>query len=90
MYPHRELVNDSPDLEIYSKLIRLPGFQDKRAKKITSNLIDLTKKTYPVSSSNSIESSEAKYYAQRLIDLNKKRKNLIDQMVKIAKSLPQS
>lgn len=88
MYPHCELVNDSTELEIYNKLIRLSGFQDKRAKKFISNLIDLAKKAYPVAICNSVEASEAKYYAQRLIDLNKKRKDLIDQMVKIAKSLP--
>lgn len=73
MYPHCELVNGSTELEIYNKLIRLPGFQDKRAKKFTSNLIDLAKKAYPVAIFNSVEASEAKYYAQRLIDLNKKR-----------------
>lgn len=88
MYPHCELVNGSTELEIYNKLIRLPGFQDKRAKKFTSNLINLAKKAYPVAICNSVEANEAKYYAQRLIDLNKKRKDLIDQMVKIAKSLP--
>ena len=88
MYPHCELVNGSTELEIYNKLIRLPGFQDKRAKKFTSNLINLAKKAYPVAICNSVETNEAKYYAQRLIDLNKKRKDLIDQMVKIAKSLP--
>ena len=88
MYPHCELVNSSTELEIYNKLIELPGFQDKKAKKFTSNLISSARKAYPVASCNSVESSEAKYYAQRLIDLNKKRKDLIDQMVKIAKSLP--
>lgn len=88
MYPHCELVNSSTEFEIYNKLIELPGFQDKKAKKFTSNLISSARKAYPVASCNSVESSEAKYYAQRLIDLNKKRKDLIDQMVKIAKSLP--
>lgn len=88
MYPHCELVNSSTELEIYNKLIELPGSQDKKAKKFTSNLISSARKAYPVASCNSVESSEAKYYAQRLIDLNKKRKDLIDQMVKIAKSLP--
>lgn len=73
MYPHCELVNGSTELEIYNKLIRLPGFQDKRAKKFTSNLINLAKKAYPVAICNSVEANEAKYYAQRLIDLNKKR-----------------
>ena len=88
MYPHCELVNSSTEIEIYNKLIKLPGFQDKKAKKFTSNLISSARKAYPVASCNSVESSEAKYYAQRLIDLNKKRKNLIDQMIKIAEDLP--
>ena len=88
MYPHCELVNSSTEIEIYNKLIKLPGFQDKKAKKFTSNLISSARKAYPVASCDSVESSEAKYYAQRLIDLNKKRKNLIDQMIKIAEDLP--
>ena len=88
MYPHCELVNGSTNLEIYNKLIELPGFQGKKAKKFTLNLISSARRAYPVASCNSVESSEAKYYAQRLIDLNKKRKNLIAQMVKIAEDLP--
>lgn len=88
MYPHCELVNVSTKLEIYNKLIELPGFQDKKAKKFTSNLISLARKAYPVASCNSVESAETRYYAQRLIDLNNQRQDLVNQMVKIAKNLP--
>lgn len=88
MYPHCELVNVSTKLEIYNKLIELPGFQDKKAKKFASNLISLARKAYPVASCNSVESDETRYYAQRLIDLNNQRQDLVNQMVKIAKNLP--
>lgn len=88
MYPHCELVNVSTKLEIYNKLIELPGFQDKKAKKFASNLISLARKAYPVASCNSVESAETRYYAQRLIDLNNQRQDLVNQMVKIAKNLP--
>ena len=35
----------------------------------------------------SVESDEVRYYAQRLIDLDKRRQDLVNQMVRIAKSL---
>lgn len=36
----------------------------------------------------SVESDEVRYYAQRLIDLDKRRQDLVNQMVRIAKSFP--
>ena len=88
MYPHCEIINDSTELAIHTQLIRLPGFQIKKAKRFASKLINLARKAYPVVPCNSIESNEARYYAQRLIDLNKQRQDLINQMVTVAKSLP--
>ena len=88
MYPHCEIVNDLTELEIYTKLIKLPGFQVKKANKFTLKLIALSQKTYPVAPCKSVESDEVRYYAQRLIDLNKRRQDLVNQMVRIAKSLP--
>lgn len=88
MYPHCELINDLTELEIYTKLIKLPGFQAKKANRFALKLIDLAQKTYPVTPCKSVESDEARYYAQRLIDLDKRRQDLVNQMVRIAKSLP--
>lgn len=66
----------------------MPGFQVKKANKFTLKLIALSQKTYPVAPCKSVESDEVRYYAQRLIDLNKRRQDLVNQMVRIAKSLP--
>ena len=49
---------------------------------------DLANKTYSVVSENSVEAEQVQYYAQRLINLNRQRSNLISRMVKLAKSLP--
>ena len=88
MYPHCELINDLTELEIYTKLIKLPEFQAKKANRFALKLIDLAQKTYPVAPCKSVESDEARYYAQRLIDLDKRRQDLVNQMVRIAKSFP--
>lgn len=88
IYPHCEIVNDLTELEIYTKFIKLPGFQVKKANKFTLKLIALSQKTYLVAPCKSVESDEVRYYAQRLIDLNKRRQDLANQMVRIAKSLP--
>ena len=66
----------------------MPGFQVKKANKFTLKLIALSQKNYPVAPCKSVESDEVRYYAQRLIDLNKLRQDLVNQMVRIAKSLP--
>ena len=87
MYPHCEIVNDLTELEIYTKLIKLPGFQVKKANKFTLKLIALSQKTYPVAPCKSVESDEVRYYAQRLIDLNKRRQDLVNQMVRILREL---
>lgn len=44
MYPHCEIVNNLTELEIYTKLIKLLGFQVKRANRFTLKLIDLAQK----------------------------------------------
>ena len=87
MYPHCEIVNDLTELEIYTKLIKLPGFQVKKANKFTLKLIALSQKNYPVAPCKSVESDEVRYYAQRLIDLNKRRQDLVNQMVRILREL---
>ena len=87
MYPHCETVNDLTELEIYTQLIKLPGFQVKKANKFTLKLIALSQKTYPVAPCKSVESDEVRYYAQRLIDLNKRRQDLVNQMVRILREL---
>lgn len=58
------------------------------AQKTSNKLKDLSNKAYPVVSENSVEVEQVQYYAQRLINLNEQRKNLISRMVKLAKSLP--
>ncbi len=88
MFPHCDLVNDSTKLTIHHNLLKLPGFQEKKADRFTLKLIDLARKAYPVAPCKSVESNEARYYAQRLIDISNQRQDLVVQMVNIAKSLP--
>lgn len=64
--------------------MQLKGIPKKHAQKTSNKLKDLS----PVVSENSVEVEQVQYYAQRLINLNEQRKNLISRMVKLAKSLP--
>ena len=68
--------------------MQLKGIPKKHAQKTSNKLKDLSNKAYPVVSENSVEVEQVQYHAQRLINLNEQRKNLISRMVKRAKSLP--
>lgn len=83
-YPHCELVKQAKEKDIIKRLMQLKGIAQKTANKLK----DLANKTYSVVSENSVEAEQVQYYAQRLINLNRQRSNLISRMVKLAKSLP--
>ncbi len=68
--------------------MQLKGITKKHAQKTANKLKELANKTCPVVSESSVESEQVPYYAQRLINLNRQRSNLISRMVKLAKSLP--
>lgn len=87
-YPHCEDSRQTSEQDIITFLLKLKGISNERSKKVAQNLIKLADTAYPAVGRNSIEVSQAKYYAQRLIDLDKQRKELIDQMLKLAKNLP--
>ena len=87
-YPHCELVRQTKKNDIIKWLIQLKGIAKKHAQKTATKLKDLANKTYSVVSESSVEVEQVQYYAQRLINLNEQRKNLVSRMVKLAKSLP--
>ena len=87
-YPHCELVRQTKENDIIKWLIQLKGIAKKHAQKTATKLKDLANKTYSVVSESSVEVEQVQYYAQRLINLNEQRKNLVSRMVKLAKSLP--
>lgn len=87
-YPHCEDVLQSNPSHIIDELLKVKGYGQKRAEKTTKKLFELAKKSYPSVPSNSIESSQVTYYAHRLIALEEHRKQLVSQMAKLAKELP--
>ena len=87
-YPHCELIRQAQEREIINWLIQLKGIGIKHAQKTAAKLKKLANMTYPVVSETSVEAEQVQYYAQRLINLNEQRENLISRMVKLAKSLP--
>lgn len=87
-YPHCDLVRKNDKKQIINWLMRLKGVGFKHAQKTTDKLIELANKAYPVVSCNSVEAEQVQYYAQSLLNLSDQREQLIERMVKLAKSLP--
>ncbi|RVU77521.1 IS110 family transposase, partial [Lactobacillus xujianguonis] len=86
-YPHCDLVEKDDKKQIVNWLMQLKGIGFKHAQKTADKLIELAHKAYPVVSSDSVEAEQAQYYAHRLLSLSKHREKIIEQMVKMAKSL---
>lgn len=87
-YPHCEDVVQAGEEKINKWLLTLKGFKIRRANKLAKVLVESAKKSYPAVKSNSVEATQVTYYAQRLIELNNYRSDLLEQMLKVAKSLP--
>ena len=87
-YPHCDLVRKNDKTQIINWLMQLKGIGFKHAQKTTDKLIELANKAYPVVSCNSVEAEQVQYYAQSLLNLSDQREQLIERMVKLAKSLP--
>ncbi|WP_117118502.1 IS110 family transposase, partial [Lactobacillus rodentium] len=87
-FPHCDSVRKENKKQIINWLMNLKGISFKHAQKTADNLIELAHQAYPVVPETSIEIQQVQYYAQRLLNLNKQREQLITRMVKLAKTLP--
>lgn len=87
-YPHCNLVRQTEEEDLINWLLDLKGFGTRHAQNTATKLKKLASKAYPVVASDSVEVQQAKYYATRLIKLSQKRESLIEEMVKLARSLP--
>lgn len=88
LFPHCQMVRELEAEDIINKIKDFKGYGTKRVQKIAQRLKGLANKTYPVASLNSPETSDAIYYAQRLIQLDQDRDERLKQMVEISKKLP--
>lgn len=87
-YPHCNLAISDDKQSISGWLESLKGVSTKRARKTAERLVELAKKSYPATDEDSIETEQVCYYAQRLLELNKKKSQLLDKMIKLARTLP--
>lgn len=87
-YPHCESILESDKEQIVRWLLTLKGFGNKHAQKTAKKLLELAHKSYPVVENGSVETKQARYYADRLLVLSSQRERIIDQMTALAKKLP--
>ena len=87
-YYHCNLVVFDDSQSIATWLEGLRGMASRRAQKTAKKLIELAEKSYPAVDEKSIEAQQVQYYAQRLLDLDKKRGQVLSKMIKLARTLP--
>ena len=87
-YPHCDLVSSDGVKAIADWLKGLKGVSSKRARSTAEKLLKLAQKSYPAVDDRSIETKQARYYAQRLLALDKTRASLLSDMIKLAEALP--
>ena len=88
LFPHCQIVRELEVEDIIKKIKKFKGYGTKRAQKIAQRLKELANKAYPVASFDSPETIDAIYYAKRLIQLDQDRNERLNQMIQIAKKLP--
>lgn len=86
-FTHPKLVKSAGFDNIAKQLMTLNGIGHHRANYLTQRLINLASNTYPSVPMDFPQVSQARDYAQRLITLTSKRKDIVIQMVTIAHQL---
>ncbi len=86
-FPHPELVKTAGLDNITKQLMTLKGVGHHRANYLAQRLLNLANITFPSAPVDFPQVVQARDYAQRLITLTSKRKEIVTQMVTIARQL---
>ncbi|MDF7638512.1 IS110 family transposase [Lactobacillus sp. ESL0791] len=89
-FTHPQVVKNLGYDAIVKCLLNFHGIGKHRADKLANRLIELADKAYPTVDKDTFEVEEARYYAQRLMLLNRQRKQIIQKMVELAAKLPKN
>ncbi|MBP2057438.1 transposase [Lactobacillus colini] len=87
LYPHCQIVRNLNKDNIINDLLKIKSIGQKRAQKMADKLIDLANKAYPAASQDSPETSDAVYYADRLLQLTADRNERLEKMIFLAQTL---
>ena len=89
-YPHPDLLNDLSAEEIATHLVEISNrLSLSRARQFSTRLLELGQRSYPAEAVSSPALDQARYHAQRVAELDAQKKQIIKQMVKLAKPLPE-
>jgi len=89
-YPHPDLLNDLSVDEIAEHMVETSQrLSLPKAKTLASELLKLGRRSYPGEAVSSPMLDQTRYHAKRLSDLDELKDKIIEQMVALAKPLPE-
>jgi transposase len=89
-YPHPDLLDNLSSDEIAEHLVKInQRLSLPKAKQIASKLLQLGQRSYPAVPEESPMLDQARYHATRIAELDGLKAKIIEQMVKLAKPLPE-
>lgn len=91
LFPHPALVRPYSRVKLKNILMASTDklISKMKAYKYADRLIDLAQQSYPAVSGDAIQVDEVRYYARQLIDLTRKKEEVIKRMESIAQHLPE-
>lgn len=91
LFPHPDLVLRSTPTKIKNLFLKSTrkNISENRARKKAEELINLAQDAYPAVTENSVHCQKTIYYAERLQDLLLQKQALQDQMIDMARELPE-
>lgn len=91
LFPHPDLVLRSTPTKIKNLFLKSTrkNISENRARKKAKELINLAQDAYPAVTENSVHCQKTIYYAERLQDLLLQKEALQDQMIDMARELPE-
>ncbi|WP_442636727.1 IS110 family transposase [Rossellomorea marisflavi] len=90
LFPHPEMVLKTSQTKIKNLLMKTTTkkISEARAKQKASQIMDFARESYPAVSATSVQAQKVQYYARQLLQLLEEKKQIADQLINQAKTLP--